>query len=253
MRFAPLVLFHILAGLTAIVSGFVTVAFRKGSRGHRAFGNLFFISMLGMAGAGSLMAFIKYEFAHVGAQIVNVFVGSLTIYLVATAWWAAKRREGETSVFDWGGLLLVATLAACLATFGVEAAKSPTGLKDGYPPFLYFIFASIAFLSASGDLRMLLHGGISGAQRIARHLWRMTLAMFIATASFFLGQQKVMPVSIRGSKLLLVPPLLVLFLLFYWLIRVLFTSLYKKATPPFASRQGSAGFRRQPLPKRVHA
>ena len=39
---------------------------------------------------------------------------------------------------------------------------------------------------------------ISGAQRITRHLWQMCVALFIAAASFFLGQAKVFPASVRG-------------------------------------------------------
>lgn len=57
-------------------------------------------------------------------------------------------------------------------------------------------------------------------QRIARHLWRMCLAMLIATTSFFLGQQKVFPDSLRGSSVLFVPVLVVLAVMIFWMIRV---------------------------------
>ncbi len=60
-----------------------------------------------------------------------------------------------------------------LAIYGLEVANSQTGSKDGYPAGAYFIFGSVALLFAAGDVRMLVRGGISGAQRIARHLWRM--------------------------------------------------------------------------------
>jgi hypothetical protein len=39
-------------------------------------------------------------------------------------------------------------------------------------------------LAAAGDLRMLLRGGLFGAQRIARHLWRMCFGLFIARDLF---------------------------------------------------------------------
>jgi hypothetical protein len=54
-------------------------------------------------------------------------------------------------------------------------------------------------------------------------LWRMCLAMFIATASFFLGQAKVLPESMRIFPLLAIPVVLVLILMFYWWVRVSFT------------------------------
>jgi hypothetical protein len=74
---------------------------------------------------------------------------------------------------------------------------------------------------------MLVRGSLLGTQRIVRHLWRMNVAFLIAALSFFLGQQKVMPASWRGSKWLFVPPLLVLVMLIYWVVRVMFTKKYR--------------------------
>jgi hypothetical protein len=64
---------------------------------------------------------------------------------------------------------------------------------------------------------------LQGAPRIARHLWRMCLAMFIATASFFLGQARVFPESMRIFPLLAIPVALVLLLMLYWWVRVSFS------------------------------
>ena len=248
MRLSPLVILHVCAGLIAIVSGFVAMIFRKGSRGHRVTGKIFFVSMLCMAGAGAYMAFVKYAFEDVQRQITNVFAGTLTIYLVATAWKAAWQREEGTDRFDRGALLVVLTLAACYVTFGIEAANSPTGLKDGYPSFLYFIFAFIALLSALGDARMLLRGGIAGKYRIARHLWRMSFALFIAAGSFFLGQQKVFPAGWRAAKILFIPPLLSLILLSYWLIRVRFTKVHRRISLADSTDKEQIELLKQSLP-----
>ena len=43
-------------------------------------------------------------------------------------------------------------------------------------------------LAAVGDLRMIRAGGIRGAKRIARHLWRMCFSFFVATGSFSSGR-----------------------------------------------------------------
>ena len=91
-------------------------------------------------------------------------------------------------------------VGAGMVTFGVEAARSETGLKFGYPAVLYFIWGSVALPSAAGDVRMLVRGGVFGAQRIVRHLWRMCFALFIA------------PASIPGF----VPAFLPLLLLIFW-------------------------------------
>jgi len=114
-----------------------------------------------------------------------------------------------------------------LVISGLEAADGQTGLKNDFPVAPYFVFGSVALLSAAGDVRMLTHGGVFGAKRIVRHLWRMSFAFLIAAFSFFLGQQKVMPAYMRGSKLLFVPPLLILIVLISWLCRVCFTNVFK--------------------------
>ncbi|HEY8796026.1 MAG TPA: hypothetical protein VIM15_13895 [Gemmatimonadaceae bacterium] len=70
---------------------------------------------------------------------------------------------------------------------------------------------------------MIRSGGLAslrGAPRLARHLWRMCFALFIATMSFFLGQAKVIPKPIRIPALLALPVLAVLLTMLYWLWRV---------------------------------
>jgi hypothetical protein len=80
---------------------------------------------------------------------------------------------------------------------------------------------------------MMRAGGLAGAQRIARHLWRMCFSLFVASGSFFLGQAKVFPKPIRILPLLAIPALLPLVLLLYWLVRVLFTKWYRRRANSF--------------------
>ena len=61
-----------------------------------------------------------------------------------------------------------------------------------------------------------------------RHLWRMCFGWFIATGSFFLGQQQVFPVALRKTNLLIVPAILPLLLLVFWLGRSRFTNAYRE-------------------------
>jgi hypothetical protein len=48
----------------------------------------------------------------------------------------------------------------------------------------------------------------------------MCIAMFMATASFFLGQAKLFPADVRASGVLKIPVLLVIGALLYWVIRM---------------------------------
>jgi hypothetical protein len=148
----------------------VAMSLRKGSRRHGLAGDVFVISMLGLAGSGATVGFIKYHFTNSQAQLANFFVGLLTFYLVATAWWSVRRKDGETGIFDWAGLLVAFSVGSALVISGLEAAYGHTSLKHDFPAAPYFIFGSVALLSAAGDVRLLVHGGVSGAKRVVRHL-----------------------------------------------------------------------------------
>lgn len=221
MQFSPMLVLHITAGSLALLSGTAAISFRKGSSRHALAGNLFVISMLCMAASGAYMAYMK-------PQMHNFFGGLLTIYLVATAWMTAKRRRMETSIFDWTALLVALAVGLSLLIYGVEAANSSAGSRGGVPAGMFFFLGSITLLSAAGDIRMLARGGISSSSRIVRHLWRMCFALFVATGSFFIGQQRVFPLWFRGTKLLFILGILPLPLLVFWLFRVLFTNRYKE-------------------------
>ncbi len=150
----------------------------------------------------------------------NVMGGVLTFYLVATGWMTAKRRERKVGIFDRSALLGVLAIGAAAVTWGFQAATSLTGLKDGYPPGMYFIFGAIALLFAASDVRMLVRGGVSGAQRIARHLWRMSLALLFALVSFYPSRAHLFPKWFNDTTLLYVPHVLLIGAIFFWLVRV---------------------------------
>jgi hypothetical protein len=199
-----------------MLSGFVAVFLRKGSRQHVAAGNVFVAAMLGLSASGVYLAFMK-------SQPGNILGGTLTFYLVATSWLTARRRSGAPGLFDWGALLLVSAVAAFDVTYGIEAAISQTGVKYGYSPGPYFFLGSVALIAVAGDIRMLLRRGISGSHRIARHLWRMCFALFIAASSIFLARAHVFPALLRKTGVLFFLSFLPLILMIFWLVRVLFT------------------------------
>jgi hypothetical protein len=220
MSHSPLLLLHIVSGTAGMLSGFVAVFLRKGSRRHAIAGNVFVVSMLCLSSTGTYLATVKH-------QPGNILGGALTFYMVATAWMTARRREGSPGIFDWGALLIVLGVAAAEMTFGYEAAMSPTGMKYDYPPWPYFTFGSVAVLAFAGDIRMLVRGGIAGTQRLARHLWRMCFALFVAAVSIFLARQQLFPALLRKSGALVFLSFLPLILLIFWLLRVRFARAYK--------------------------
>jgi hypothetical protein len=224
---SPILLFHICAGTVGMLSGFVAVSFRKGSRRHGIAGDLFVIAMMILSATGAYMGFMK-------SQPGNVLGGALTFYLVTTAWITVTRpdHDGKASFFGWSALSVISAVAAVEVTYGLEAAFSPTGLKYGYPPGPYFFLGTVAILATVGDLRMLVRGGVFGAQRIARHLWRMCFALFIASASIFLARPHLFPVVLRRTGVLFLLSFMPLILMIFWLVRVLFTRYATRGNLP---------------------
>lgn len=216
------IVFHIFAGVVAIASGAAAMLFRKGSRRHRLAGTVFGISMLSMAGMGAFRAFVL-------EQALNTVAGLLTLYLVSTGWRMARRSDGTLRRFDRVALVYVLTIAVTALTFGIEAAQSATGRKGVDPAAGFFAFGTIAVLFVISDLRMLARGSLTGAARIRRHLWRMSLALLIAAASFYPGQAHLFPESLRTSNVLYLPLMLIAATSIYWLARVSFSRAFGKA------------------------
>jgi hypothetical protein len=221
MLFSPLLPVHISAGVVGILSGTAAMSFRKGSPRHALAGKIFVIAMMTMSSSAVYLAFMKH-------QMGNVLGGTFAFYLVTTAWLTAKRGDGETSLFDWGTLLIPLLVGIGLWISGLKVVYGHVKSTDGVPVGMHFFMGSVMLLAAAGDIRMLVRGGVFGAKRIVRHLWRMCFGLFVATGSFFLGQQQVFPTWLRGSPALFVPALLPLALLIFWLFRVWFTSTYRK-------------------------
>ena len=210
----PLLLFHVFAATIGLLSGCLAMIFRKGSGLHGAAGSVFFVSMLSMSLSGA------YISTFIRPIMLNVVVGLLTSYLVATAWWSARHREAQTGWFDRIAFLYVLSVGIAGITFGVQAVNSPTGAKNGIPSALYFVFGTIALLCALGDVRMFRRGGVSGTRRLVRHLWRMCFALLIALMSLYPGQARLFPKWLRETNLLVIPHILLIGALLFWLARM---------------------------------
>ncbi|MGZ9099051.1 MAG: hypothetical protein ACXW3O_05045 [Brevundimonas sp.] len=199
---AVLLFLHIAGASVAMVAGAVALIARKGDRVHRAAGVVFVISMLVMlAVAAGTSPFLP------DPQPGQVYGGLFVIYLVATAWMTVKRPAGQVGRFEpW----------ACIAA-AVLALAGVLGAVLGDPPA--WAFAAVAGFAVFCDVRVLRRGGLSGPPRIARHLWRMCAALFVATGSFFFGQADEIPAVLRGPHLTVLA-LAPLGLMVFWLIRI---------------------------------
>jgi uncharacterized membrane protein len=205
---------HILAGGVALVSGAVALAAAKGGGLHRRSGTVFVYAMMTMALGGAVIALIRGA-----APSINVPAGLTTTYLVLTALTTVRPRSATSRAIDRGAMMFgfIAGLASIISAVVTLAIVSGPAKGMAYP---LFMFGMVGVFGARSDLKMLRNDGLRGTARLRRHLWRMCLALFIATGSFFLGQAQVFPAPIRDSGLLPVPVLAVVGAMLYWLWRV---------------------------------
>jgi uncharacterized membrane protein len=205
---------HIVAGSLALLSGYLALYVAKGGRLHRKSGMLFVYAMLTMSFFGVLIAATRSV-----APALNVPAGLTSAYLVITGLLTVRPPFAGSRGVNLGALLVASGVGITSLAFGFEAVANG-GTREGMPAFPFFMFGSVGVLASVGDLRMLRSGPLQGTARLARHLWRMCFALFIAALSFFLGQAKVIPEPFRIMPLLALPVLAVLVTMLFWLWRL---------------------------------
>jgi hypothetical protein len=213
---------HIAGGSLALLSGTVAVAARKGGPLHARSGTWFFASMLVL---GVTAAILEPFRSPPGSPVGGILV----CYFVATAWVAARRRDGTTGRFEILACAAVLAAAVLIAWGAVtETATTPAGRGP------IFAFAGLCLIAGLLDLNAILRARLTPVQRISRHLWRMCVAFFIATGSFFLGQQDVMPEAVRGSGILFALAFAPFAVMALWLVRLRFgvvSGLLRRSAP----------------------
>jgi len=209
-----LTVFHVAAGSLALASGAFALALRKGKRRHTWAGRTFVAAMLAMVVTASILR---------GSPGATIFVG----YFVLTSWWAIRRPVVRADRYDAIGFAAALLLATGFIVHGFEVISNPTSRTEDQPG-VQFTSAAIMLLAAGFDLRLLLRRELSALGRITRHLCRMCFAFFIATGSFFLGQQDEMPAAVRGSPVLFVLAFAPFGFLVFWLVRVRFAGAFRR-------------------------
>jgi uncharacterized membrane protein len=212
---------HIAGGSVGLISGTMAAFARKGGNLHRKAGTVFVVSMTAMA----LFA-IYLGFAMPG-QLTNVIIGCFSLYLVTTAWMAARRRETASRLPERLAFVISLLLLAPFAILSIQLAVGLPPLFVSALPFrgpiliAIYAFTTILALASIGDARAAFGSGVVGAARIARHLWRMYLGLTLAFGSGFTnGFARLLPGPYHVPRIFFLPQLVPLCLMIFWLVRV---------------------------------
>lgn len=206
---------HIVAGTLGLISGFIALASSKGSGLHRLAGKVYFQTMIIMSLTGMNMALRSMIF-------ITVLASALTIYLVYTSWLAVKIAYFKSLAFKVSSFVM----GACVSFFGMclslRAYYGTTDMIHSFavPAEVYYLFTGLALIATTADLVFIFQKKRQYKRRMLRHVWRMCVPLYIASSSFFVGQEQLFPDWLQGSYLLQIPQFTAILLMLYWVARI---------------------------------
>lgn len=207
---------HTPAGTIGLVTAALAIFAKKGGALHRKAGSCFTVFMMVMLVSGIAAAYLKNS-------IGDMMLGAIVMYTVFTAWLTVHHKKNETGLLEVTALIWVVGFA--IAAFAISMRW-----QEEEAPFAYLIWGALAILFALGDIRNLYHLGLSGVQRIIRHVLRIGFSLVWAALAFTDKIVKMMGANVKsmpGEQLLLIvgiPTMLILFSVLYWITKVLFFS-----------------------------
>jgi uncharacterized membrane protein len=208
---------HIVAGALAISVGAVALLAAKGRTLHRRSGLMFVCVMLIMGISGSVLA------ARKSLTDISVLGGFMSAYFVVTAFTTVRAASPWTRRLNGLALMTGLGVACVWIGLGLRGLINP---RPGVQPFMIataFFLGGAILLAVLGDVRMIRGQVVSPRARLARHLWRMCFALFIAVGSFVAVPErvaKILPDLLATPPMRAVPLVLVFVVLFYWLWRI---------------------------------
>ena len=201
---------HIAAGSLGVLAGYIAIFAAKGAALHRRSGMVFVYAMIVMGMAATVVAI----FRNIESLVLS---GPLVSYFVITAVTAVRPIDRR---LDTGMFIIALTLAVLgYIRAGNELAHGRY-VVNGVPVAMSLLMTSVTMVGALADIRLLRGAVLVGRSRVARHLWRMCWAFWIATGSFFFGQMDEFPVWLQKPALMAIPALTPLVLMIYWLWRI---------------------------------
>ncbi|MCZ2722176.1 hypothetical protein O1D97_11125 [Marinomonas sp. 15G1-11] len=213
---------HTPAGTIALVAAVLAMFAKKGSTRHKKAGSWFSVSMMAMLVSGIVAAYLKNS-------IDEMMLSAIVLYTAFTAWLTVHHKKDETDVLELTALIWV-------IGFAIFAFFLSMGWQEVETPVVYLAWSVLAVMCALGDIRNLYYAGLSGTQRMIRHVWRIGFTLIWAALAFTDKIVKMMGANVKNMQeeqvlLIVAPPtLLILIMILYWITQILFFSREKFAT-----------------------
>ncbi len=178
MLYTGLLILHIVAGFTALLSGGISFSAPKGKRLHKRTGIIYTIAMLGVGITSLLMCVLRYSpFLFV--------IGVFSTYMTLTGYRSLqyhKRNTAPNLFLDWSLLLVTFILAGSFTSYMLWTE----GLHLQGLQLVLLVFTGILLLMLLSDIKVLssLHKRTK-ASLLLRHIGRMGGA-YISTFTAFL-------------------------------------------------------------------
>ncbi|CAA0108800.1 Uncharacterised protein [Halioglobus japonicus] len=214
-------LVHTPAGTVGLIAAAVALFSKKGAALHRKAGTYFTVSMLVMLIAGLVAGLL------IGSP-GDMLLSAVVMYTVFTAWLTVHHKVNGTGFLEQVALAWI--VAVAMAAFFLNAVWREAGTQN-----IYLFWVGFAVFCALGDLRNLYRAGLSGIQRVIRHVWRLGFSLIWTVLALTDKIVKTLGSNVKElpeEQLLYIvgiPTILMLLLILFWIINILFFSRKKYA------------------------
>lgn len=201
---------HFFVGCIAVVLGFIAMFSQKGTAIHKQRGIIF-------SGSITLLCLSGFFLSYSRNLQFTFLLSALALYLVFTGFIAVRNRGQDITILDKIGLVYILLLTLGCFLLSYLGVKFFWAYPATEPPYeAYAFIGGWGLLLLIGDVTFVRTVRPTISTRLKRHLTRMCSAMLIATTVFFLGNNHVLPESMRTVPILVTPIILVcMFMLIY--------------------------------------
>ncbi len=207
MIFKVFLFLHIIGGSVGLLTGMLNILRKKGDKGHKQVGRIFFLSM-------STAGFSALVLSCIHPNYFLFMIGVFTLYLVGTGQRYLKRKQQNniySNKMDWIISFLMLLSAILFLAMGILSL-----IKSNLFGLVFITFGILGLLFVKQDF--INYSGKSAIKNyyIIGHLQRMAGGFIAALTAFLVVNAKFFPEQIPGFIYWLLPTFVLTPLIIKW-------------------------------------